>query len=89
LNTKHTLIAELRRFVLLLHNQGQVTVERLTSQLRTPGVSISKRQVTCCGPAAEGGLGQRGRYRRTAHRRNGCGSALYSVLADRACRVYK
>lgn len=36
---------ELRRFVLLLHHQGQVTVERLTAQLRTFGVSISKRQV--------------------------------------------
>jgi hypothetical protein len=36
---------ELRRFVLLLHHQGQVTVERLTAQLRAIGVSISKRQV--------------------------------------------
>jgi Transposase IS66 family len=36
---------ELRRFVLLLHHQGQVTVERLTAQLRAFGVSISKRQV--------------------------------------------
>jgi hypothetical protein len=36
---------ELRRFVLLLHHQGQVTVERLTAQLHALGVSISKRQV--------------------------------------------
>ena len=35
----------LRRFVLLMHHQGQVTVERLTGQLRAFGVSISKRQV--------------------------------------------
>ena len=37
--------AELRRFVLLQHYQGQVTVERLTEQLRAIGLSISKRQV--------------------------------------------
>ena len=37
--------AELRRFVLLLHHQGQVTVERLVVQLRAVGISISKRQV--------------------------------------------
>ena len=36
---------ELRRFVLLQHHQGQVTVERLTAQLRAFGVSICKRQV--------------------------------------------
>ena len=36
---------ELRRFVQLQHHQGQVTVERLTAQLRAIGVSISKRQV--------------------------------------------
>ncbi len=36
---------ELRRFVLLLHHQGQVTVERLTAQLRAIGIGISKRQV--------------------------------------------
>jgi hypothetical protein len=36
---------ELRRFVLLQHHQGQVTVERLVSQLRAIGLSISKRQV--------------------------------------------
>jgi hypothetical protein len=37
--------AELRRFVLLQHHQGQVTVERLTAQLRAVGISISKRKV--------------------------------------------
>ena len=37
--------AELRRFVLQQHYQGQVTVERLTTQLRAIGFSISKRQV--------------------------------------------
>ena len=37
--------AELRRFILLQHHQGQVTVERLTAQLRAVGISISKRQV--------------------------------------------
>ncbi|MDQ2804411.1 MAG: transposase [Pseudomonadota bacterium] len=36
---------ELRRFVLLQHHQGQVTVERITAQLRSLGLSISKRQV--------------------------------------------
>ncbi|HVA62749.1 MAG TPA: transposase [Terriglobales bacterium] len=36
---------ELRRFVLMLHHQGQVTVERLTAQLRAIGIGISKRQV--------------------------------------------
>ena len=36
---------QLRRFVLMQHHQGQVTVERLTAQLRAMGVSISKRQV--------------------------------------------
>jgi Transposase IS66 family len=36
---------ELRRFVLLQHHQGQLTVERLTAQLRAFGMSISKRQV--------------------------------------------
>jgi hypothetical protein len=35
---------ELRRFVLLQYHQGQVTVERLTTQLRAIGISISKRQ---------------------------------------------
>jgi len=36
---------ELRRFVLMQHHQGQVTVERLVRQLRAVGISISKRQV--------------------------------------------
>jgi hypothetical protein len=36
---------ELRRFVLAQHHHGQVTVERLTTQLRAFGLSISKRQV--------------------------------------------
>jgi len=58
---------ELRRFVLALHAQGQVTTERLTALLNGIGVEISKRQVvrllaeplddfvtetrTCCAPA--------------------------------------
>jgi hypothetical protein len=36
---------EQRRFVLAQHHHGQVTVERLTTQLRAFGLSISKRQV--------------------------------------------
>src|SRR5229473_3172121 len=36
---------ELRRFVLALYHQGQVTVPRLVAQLRAIGISISKRQV--------------------------------------------
>jgi len=36
---------QLRRFVLSQHHQGQVTVERLTTQLRALGISICKRQV--------------------------------------------
>jgi hypothetical protein len=36
---------ELRRFVLLQHHQGQVTVERMVVQLQSIGISISKRQV--------------------------------------------
>jgi hypothetical protein len=36
---------ELRRFVLVQHHQGQVTVPRLVAQLQGIGVSISKRQV--------------------------------------------
>jgi len=36
---------ELRRFVLMQHHQGQVTVERLATLLQAVGVSISKRQV--------------------------------------------
>jgi hypothetical protein len=37
--------AELRRFVLMQHYQGQVTVERLVTLLQAIGISISKRQV--------------------------------------------
>jgi len=37
--------AELRRFVLALHAQGEVTTERLTTLLNGIGVEISKRQV--------------------------------------------
>jgi hypothetical protein len=33
--------AELRRFMLMQYHQGQVTVERLVTQLRAVGVSIS------------------------------------------------
>jgi hypothetical protein len=36
---------ELRRFVLMQHHQGQVTVPRLTALLSAIGISISKRQV--------------------------------------------
>ena len=36
---------ELRRFVLAQHHQGQVTVARLTAQLDSIGVTISKHQV--------------------------------------------
>jgi hypothetical protein len=36
---------ELRRFVLMQHHQGQVTVSRLVEQLRSIGIDISKRQV--------------------------------------------
>jgi hypothetical protein len=36
---------ELRRYVLMQYHQGQVTVERLVTQLQAVGVSISKRQV--------------------------------------------
>ena len=36
---------ELRRFVLMQHHQGQVTVPRLTALLQAIGISISKRQV--------------------------------------------
>ena len=36
---------ELRRFVLLQHHQGQVTVERLVAQLQAIGISTCKRQV--------------------------------------------
>jgi len=37
--------AELRRFVLALHAQGQVTTQRLTALLKGIGVAVSKRQV--------------------------------------------
>ncbi|HEY8801718.1 MAG TPA: transposase [Candidatus Dormibacteraeota bacterium] len=37
--------AELRRFVLVQHHQGQVTVARLVEQLRAIGIDVSKRQV--------------------------------------------
>jgi sugar phosphate isomerase/epimerase len=37
--------AELRRFVLVQHHQGQVTVARLLAQLRGIGIDVSKRQV--------------------------------------------
>ena len=37
--------AELRRFVLAQHHQGQVTVRRVASQLRAAGFDISRRQV--------------------------------------------
>jgi hypothetical protein len=36
---------ELRRFLLVQHHQGQVTVERLVKQLQSIGISISKRQI--------------------------------------------
>ncbi len=36
---------ELRRFVLMQHHQGQVTIERLVTLLQAIGVSISKREV--------------------------------------------
>jgi hypothetical protein len=36
---------ELRRFVMIQHIQGQVTVARLLAQLRSIGVEVSKRQV--------------------------------------------
>jgi hypothetical protein len=36
---------ELRRFVLMQHHQGQVTVERLVTLLQAVGISISKREV--------------------------------------------
>jgi hypothetical protein len=36
---------ELRRFVLMQHHQGQVTVQRLVTLLQGIGVSISKREV--------------------------------------------
>jgi hypothetical protein len=36
---------ELRRYVLMQHHQGQVTLERPVAQLQTVGISISKREV--------------------------------------------
>ena len=36
---------ELRRFVMVQHHQGQVTVARLLAQLRSIGLDVSKRQV--------------------------------------------
>src|SRR5664279_227850 len=36
---------ELRRYVLMQYHQGQVTVERLVTQLQALGVSISRREV--------------------------------------------
>ncbi len=48
--------AELRRFVLAQHHQGQVTVRRLASQLRAVGVDISRRQVMRLLIAGHGGL---------------------------------
>jgi len=36
---------ELRRFVLMQHHQGQVTVARIVAQLQGIGIDISKRQV--------------------------------------------
>jgi hypothetical protein len=36
---------ELRRFVMVQHHQGQVTVARLLAQLRSIGIDVSKRQV--------------------------------------------
>ena len=40
------LVPELRRFVLMhYHHQGQSTLPRLVTLLRSLGVSISKRQV--------------------------------------------
>jgi hypothetical protein len=37
--------AELRRFVLVQHHEGQVTVPRLLAQLHSIGIDVSKRQV--------------------------------------------
>jgi len=36
---------ELRRFILIQHHQGQVTVARLLAQLRAIGIDVSKRQI--------------------------------------------
>ncbi|MGO8536035.1 transposase, partial [Rhizobium ruizarguesonis] len=37
--------ANLRRLCLMLHAQGQVTTQRLTTLLNDVGISISKRQI--------------------------------------------
>jgi hypothetical protein len=44
---------ELRRFALLQHHQGQVTVERLATQFKAIGVSISKSSTTPPSPTCE------------------------------------
>jgi hypothetical protein len=36
---------ELRRFILMQYHEGQVTIERLVTQLQAIGVSVSKRQL--------------------------------------------
>jgi hypothetical protein len=36
---------ELRRFVLMQHHQGQVTIERVLAQIQATGLSISKRRL--------------------------------------------
>ena len=48
--------AELRRFVLTQHHQGQVTVRRVAAQLRAVGVDISRRQVMRLLIAGQGGF---------------------------------
>src|SRR3954470_4643004 len=48
--------AELRRFVLAQHHQGQVTVRRVASQLRAVGFDISRRQVMRLLIAGQGGF---------------------------------
>jgi hypothetical protein len=48
--------AELRRFVLAQHHQGQVTVRRVASQLRAAGFDISRRQVMRLLIAGQGGF---------------------------------
>jgi Transposase IS66 family len=44
-NTRGHFGPALRRWVLMQHHQGQVTVERLLAQLQAIGISISKREV--------------------------------------------
>src|SRR3954466_14563253 len=48
--------AELRRFVLAQHHQGQVTVRRVAAQLRAVGFDISRRQVMRLLIAGQGGF---------------------------------